>query len=65
MGLLNTTITEIFLGKEACNPQSSWILINLDSNGPEIKHFVTHQIQVLFRQGGVQTPKIHVLMNLD
>ena len=28
------------IGKEeARNPQKSWLLINLDKNGPEIKHF--------------------------
>ena len=48
---------QILIGKEACNSHKQGPLINLE--GPEIKHFIPHQIQNFLRQGGMQTPKNH------
>ena len=43
---------EIFMGKAGMQPPK------YIKKGPEIKHFVAHQMQKYFTQGGVQTPKI-------
>ena len=50
---------EIFIGKAGITPPPTK---NIYKKGPEIKHFVAHQLQKYLTQGGVQTPKI---MNLD
>ena len=45
----------IFIGKASMQlPKNKFRL----KKGPEIKHFVAHQMQKYITQGGVQTPQI-------
>ena len=53
----NAKFSKGLKGKEACNPLKTFCIIKI-KNGPEIMHFVAHQMQKYLTQGGVQTPKI-------
>ena len=48
---------EIFIGKAGMQPQKNKFRFK---RGPEIKHFITPQMQKYLTQGDMQTPKIYL-----